>query len=129
MPVGIIKPNEQKVKKLTMWKEADIFASCQTMGKKTGLPISGGIFTMGPGRMDVVYGWDEIGYHIAGECEIEVVDTGEKAVATAGDILYASKGTHVILTVKSTSTAFWVSFPHWEEATKGTPMEGFFDEE
>lgn len=126
MPLAVVHSSDLKPKKLTMFKEGNIYCDVPLYGDKGFLPISGGVYTMGEGVLDIVYGWDEIGFITAGTMEVEHVDTGKTYTCSTGDLIFASKGEHVIIKCESTATCIFVSYPTWDEATKGTPMEGFF---
>ena len=118
----IIRIGDIKTKKIEAIKDADIYIGLAESAKESSVPMSVGVYKQIGGPVDVVYAWDEI--TIVTDGPMEATIDGKKHICNVGDILITKKGTKVTLNAPASGAGIFVTFPHLEEALKGSPLEG-----
>ncbi len=123
--VKVIRSGDIKTKKI-VFKEADLYMGLAEPADKSTIPMSVGIIKHIAGGRPVegVTQWNEV--TIITEGTLEAIVDGQKIICNKGDIVLTPKGTKVSMIAPSGCEAIFVMYPHFEEASKGTPLEGMF---
>ncbi len=121
--VKVIRSGDIKIKKIE-YKGAELHLGLAEPADKSTIPMSVGIIKHiagGPDHPGTTQ-WNEV--TIITEGTFRAIVDGQKIIGNKGDIVLTSKGTRVSQATSSDWEAIFVTYPHFEEAIKGTSLEG-----